>query len=661
MAPKRTAADAFATPPGSLSAFAAARARRRGHVAPGTHPSSPVADSSGDDRNWHNREIRAQESASQLHTSPADAAEYGNSDLRGDDQTEEILVRANFELSTWIPAHDARVFKSVIITLQSGQKVTFVGQYDLRVLRGAVTVYGAILSESAEPYRVYAPATHALPDIKALTREAEISISDCLHTLRPLEKFSPLFQKIWNYRASKWEPSFAYIRQANDDPLRRSLYPLVIHASWQDALDQMCSHDGQPVAMICGTKSVGKSTFSRILTNRLMTRENKPRVAANGLFMPDRSVTASIFLLDLDPGQAEYSPPGNLSLIHLRAPNMGPPYTHPLGNACTTARIIRSHTLASTSPKDDPDHFLACALDLKDTYIRLKDTFPSSALIINCPGWIIGSGFDTMAGLSRALPLTHLFVLGDQLPEDLFVQLTPPNPCVVFRRLLGQPVVQSSRTSAQLRTMQQMSYFHSDEPAADGNLRWHHCNIASIPSWTISYGGDSRDVLGFMLYGENVAPKSLTTVLDGGVVAVVVIEDDAAFVPALPFENEYSTTEKTLNDGQVDGFASGHETPFKVLRTAQMGLPCITTNGSTSDTLPLNPRFSHCIGMALIRVIDAEDHTVQLATPIPEIVLADSRPKVLVTGRFDTPSWAYLEAANEFCDDEEVPWLTKTS
>ena len=56
--------------------------------------------------------------------------------------------------------------------------------------------------------------------------------------------------------------------------------------------------DGQPRLMVAGGKGVGKSTFLRFLVNRVLAE-----------------VGAPVLVVDLDPGQAEFTVPG-LSLYH---------------------------------------------------------------------------------------------------------------------------------------------------------------------------------------------------------------------------------------------------------------------------------------------------------------------------------------------------------
>lgn len=62
---------------------------------------------------------------------------------------------------------------------------------------------------------------------------------------------------------------------------------------------------------MCGGKGVGKSTMLRFLINRYIS-----------------SGVEGVLLIDLDPGQAELTVPGCISLSVVREPLLGPNFTH---------------------------------------------------------------------------------------------------------------------------------------------------------------------------------------------------------------------------------------------------------------------------------------------------------------------------------------------
>lgn len=107
------------------------------------------------------------------------------------------------ELSSWTPQRGTVIKNNasgMIARLESGETLANIGIYDLLVRRGVVTIYGAVLraGPNAQSYRVYAPATHALPVIHCLSPDgAEVDLKSVDCKLSPLEKLSPLYARLW--------------------------------------------------------------------------------------------------------------------------------------------------------------------------------------------------------------------------------------------------------------------------------------------------------------------------------------------------------------------------------------------------------------------------------------------------------------------------------
>ena len=80
-----------------------------------------------------------------------------------------------------------------------------IGQYDLWVRKGAVSVFGGLFHASSELHRIYAPSTHALPKIKAIpnpfdgsNQAAEVTLLSCSSRVRLLKNVLSKFVRIWN-------------------------------------------------------------------------------------------------------------------------------------------------------------------------------------------------------------------------------------------------------------------------------------------------------------------------------------------------------------------------------------------------------------------------------------------------------------------------------
>ena len=85
------------------------------------------------------------------------------------------------------------------------QSLALVGQYDLWVRKGAVSVLGAVIHSSSTLHRVFAPSSHSLPCIRHVqnpygpsNQPAEISVISCSTRIRLLRRLSKKFKRIWN-------------------------------------------------------------------------------------------------------------------------------------------------------------------------------------------------------------------------------------------------------------------------------------------------------------------------------------------------------------------------------------------------------------------------------------------------------------------------------
>ena len=86
-----------------------------------------------------------------------------------------------------------------------------------------------------------------------------------------------------------------------------------LNEEWENAVRYAKNQDsvyGQKAKIVgTGGKGVGKSTMLKYITNRLV--QDGP-----------------VLWIDLDPGQAEFTPPGCLSCTVLKMPIIGPNFTH---------------------------------------------------------------------------------------------------------------------------------------------------------------------------------------------------------------------------------------------------------------------------------------------------------------------------------------------
>jgi polynucleotide 5'-hydroxyl-kinase GRC3/NOL9 len=429
--------------------------------------------------------------------------------------------------------------------------------------------------------------------------------------------------------------------------------------------------------VICGPKSSGKSTFAKLLTNRLLFISTDFSQSANA------NKKASVALLDLDPGQPEYSPPGQLSLVHILEPNFGPPFTHPIPGA--KSKIIRSHSIVAISPSLDPSLYMACVADLLAHYRNLLSTEPNCPLVVNTPGWVLGTGLEILMEIITNVRPSNIIYMSQDGPAEVVESLrdvaksarvvgihptdiaymSPNRPRKVVGSTRGEarsvPVLTlpsqaseyTTRTAVHLRTMQAMSYFHLDTTMEEV-LTWSGLPLTSVPPWEIRYSNENPGILGVMCYGEQPPATLLADTITGSLVAVVVI-DDLAAIPGWTSEGEdnnlpsqISKTIMETDDTEIRAFDQNSLQPMHVarpliVRTLDEDIPYF----NPANAISLHPRYSHSIGLALVRGVDVARRLLQVLTPIPPRVIEEineaGKSIVLINGKLDTPGWAYTE------------------
>ncbi|KAG8624324.1 hypothetical protein KVT40_007391 [Elsinoe batatas] len=595
--PKRSAAEAFSGKP--VSAFARAKASRPAAVIeeittdPTTTTTFVATDGTVD-------VIESKPPLLERHETFGYSAETINTGSGADTSG---ITAADLPLS----AYGKRALKLkdgiATMTLKANEWVSVSGIYDLVVCKGAVSIYGAYVTSSETPHRVCAPLSHALPTIRARHEcEVEFRSVDC--ALLELEALSSLWNRVWN----NWEDcTFAIASSARTDVLSLQASSLDLDEAAQKALNRLSTHSEAPSRiLVAGSKSSGKSTFCRCLSNAIVSSSQ-----------PDLSRTC--FWLDLDPGQPEFSPPGQIALIQVRGLLLGPSFSHPRSHPALPYRTIRAHSIAATSPREDQDHYIACVSDLYQRYAEMKSGSKDATLIINCPGWVTGSGALLSERTAKILNVTDVIML--ESPDFQNDPVSFPTS-VKVKVLASRGRTSITRPSAEARAMQTMSYQHTAAPTS-GQQSWTSQLLSSIPSLRLSYAGTNQLIHAITSYHTTISPSALPDVLTGLPIALVITSSPAAFTSS-------PTTLPT--------------TP------PPASLPYLSPTSSGTSP-PLHPSHSQCIGQALVRSIDSDKKEMHLVTPVSEAEIHYALSKtpggkgklVLVRGRLDSPDWAFLE------------------
>lgn len=431
-----------------------------------------------------------------------------------------------------------------------------------------------------------------------------------------------------------------------DGPKKIPLQDLVSPPEWNREVAKLVdlSKSKSCSFMIAGPKSSGKSTFGKVLVNRLLAdrSNNTNPVGSRG-----------VVVLDLDPGQPEYCVAGQVALVSLYEPVLSPSFCRPQPNS--QCRIVRSHALASISPASDPELYLEAAMDLLTHYRNSLGSYP---LVINTPGWIQGTGLDLLTSLITTLRPTEVVYMSESGPAEVVEALQESCKVAKFSALPSQASQLSSRTAAHFRSMQTMSYFHSertDDIAPECYVRWNTKPLTTIPPYQVGYTGSNRGIFGIMCYDYQAPLDLLADAINGTVLAVVAVQSPKAFrrsaerAESSVEQDDNGATTDMMDIDDNDNKPQDSVTPSfsslekKIITTTPEGIPFI----DTSNGITLDPKYSHSIGLALVRGIDIENGVLQILTPLDlgsiEALNTCEEEIVLVSGKFDAPTWAYTE------------------
>ncbi|KAL6437027.1 hypothetical protein ACFW04_004972 [Cataglyphis niger] len=247
----------------------------------------------------------------------------------------------------------------VIVIMKSESRLCFIGKLLVKVLYGAVQIYGHILNKSSNTMEVYSPRGYSnivietskvhsednnIDDIwtaltaEGITRDSESKLQTDIDNIRPgdtvlvlqnfennltmfLKTYFPYFKLFPDVNNSCYYPwtdpkraeiilqANLHFEQYNDSNCKRLITDPCITDIAQKMLSRWRANEWS-CTLIAGGKNVGKSTSVRYLINNLL------------------HACERVILLDVDPGQAECTPPSCISYSLIEEPLMGPNFTH---------------------------------------------------------------------------------------------------------------------------------------------------------------------------------------------------------------------------------------------------------------------------------------------------------------------------------------------
>jgi polynucleotide 5'-hydroxyl-kinase GRC3/NOL9 len=342
------------------------------------------------------------------------------------------------------------------------------------------------------------------------------------------------------------------------------------------------------------------------------------------------------------------------------SPNLSPPFAHPFVPTSGGGTLVRAHNIGSNSPSYDTAHYILCAHDLFNHYRKYLQDHPCCPLIVNCPGWVLGTGLEIMIELIKQMQLTHVVYMSVDGPLEVVDALKEAARLkdALFETLPNQQTLYVTRTPFDLRTMQMLSYFHCEEVGAE--LSWNPLPLTSLKPWVVRYAGKNPGMHGVFCAGEKLPADVLSMTLDGSVVAVVVVDDYRA-VPGVfqeHFGSDVGSEDDDYSEDEPESVLSHSRVPIHahnslssrripaIIRTPE-GIPYVDPFSCNS----IDPRYSQTLGLALVRGIDVKNSSLHLLTPIRASYICDlgrsvergEKKVLLLRGSLDYPTWAYTE------------------
>ncbi|XP_044259863.1 polynucleotide 5'-hydroxyl-kinase NOL9 [Tribolium madens] len=267
----------------------------------------------------------------------------------------------------------------IVVVLERNETVYIHGLCLLSVLHGEIEILGHIMNKNSAEAKVYSPrgtallylknqtvsdvpATNYLLNLKIsikLTPNCAVVLCKYLHDPNILFIEKHISQQILPRGENNTLPRITF------DPKEGNWNLIKTDQNWDKIIDAINSHTKM---IICGGKGVGKTTFLRYTLNRLLMKFKKVRV------------------IDLDPGQSEFTVPGSISLVEITEPVFGVNYTH----LHKTQRSI----LSNINIAYEPDKYIS------SVKLLLREHFEEEIpTVVNYMGYTHGMGLNILSAV----------------------------------------------------------------------------------------------------------------------------------------------------------------------------------------------------------------------------------------------------------------------
>lgn len=472
-------------------------------------------------------------------------------------------------------------------------------------------MYGSILQASTATFRLYAPANSALPSIEALTSNAEFQLDSLGDGIQNLPYMG--VRDVWSSTGTgNFELSFQILGHSVEQDSKALRRPKELNSdAWKTILSQFSSpaltksqSSSNPRIVVCGRRSSGVSTLARHLSNRLLTQQ---------------SSKGHVSLVDLDCAMPEFTPPGTISMLHMREPVFGPPFTHIVLSEQKAVRIFRMHFLGEIDSTDLSDWHLDRVNDLlalEESVRGLKDKTP---VIIILPKWLEDIEQQTASLIWKMMQPTDIICM-DTRHNSPHLQpwktMAETTGCRIHQ-IPAQTFDRMPPLSEHALYMQ--SYFHMSE-ASRSHSYWIDNPILAQDPVVLTYGFKTPDIGGVLLLGGNVALEDTCDALEESTVAILLVRRQQQHRE----KEAPASLDKDL-DVDMDDTESTEGKGWRVSRTEEQ-IPRLLQSHGSHDAFPYSAKQSHCVGLGMVTELNVVERQIRLATPLqPHVLLR--RPK----------------------------------
>lgn len=439
------------------------------------------------------------------------------------DEEEQINLTPNIPLikSTFTVSYENLISNPshVTIGLKNNESIAISGQFKFIVERGAVLVNNIHYYHAPQKFTIIQPNTHTPPSIAS----TQIINTDEVKDIRTDDNdhlFSSDYKSVVRFESMStglediggYYPPFKNLfsgdsRLQLSDNYSFDIIPngsegLNFPKNMVEEINDMLSNLQDPTNFITiGSKNSGKSTISKLILNQLV--DHSP-----------------VSVLDLDPGQSEYSKPYCLSLTNHFEPIHGFNYHESVDDI---------HCFYGfTNPQGNPTLYMNIISLLISSYEKhLKHR--GHHLIINTPGWVKGYGKELLVQITEKIKPDNLIWLAANFDNDDTLQgLTFGN----LKQWKGF-FIQSRYSPAEVRNFSKLAYFHKTD-----FLKYNFTNhLLEMLPLRLSYQTDSNN--GFLGVnavlilnhdsGLDFDHEDLITMLEASIVGFYLIENEHYF------------------------------------------------------------------------------------------------------------------------------------